>query len=182
MVMSSLWMRWVLAVALSVAAFVACWACLQFGFGADAAVALGWAILPFSVILALSGVWADDVRRTAEKNRANDGGRGGGLGGGGSGGASPRGGGGGGGSRRGYGGDGGRGGFPGGGAGGGGAGRKGGGHGGDGGDGMIRLTYQVPGEAEPRVTVIRPGMQIEGPESEVAKLGYPPTLPPPADA
>ena len=41
---------------------------------------------------------------------------------------------------------------------------------------MIRLTYQLPGEAEPRVTVVRPGMQIEGPESEVAKLGYPPTV------
>ena len=51
----------------------------------------------------------------------------------------------------------------------------------DGRDGMIRLTYQVPGEAEPRVTVLR-GMQIEGPESEVAKLGYPPTLPPPPGA
>lgn len=82
------------------------------------------------------------------------GGQGGGPGGGGGGGGSP---------------------FGGAGGGGGGAGREGGGRGGDGGSGMVRLTYQVPGEAEPRVTVCTREFMIEGPESEVAKLGFPPT-------
>jgi hypothetical protein len=99
-------------------------------------------------------------------------------------GASPFGGGGGagggdGGRRRG--GDGGDGGFPGGGAGAGGGGDEGGGRGGNGGDGMIRLTYPVPGEAEPRVTILLRDRVIEGPESEVAKLGFPPTPPPSSD-
>jgi hypothetical protein len=67
--MSKLWIRWVLAVTLSVLAFVVCWACLQFGVHADPPVALGWAILPFSVVLALSGVWADSVRRNADQDR-----------------------------------------------------------------------------------------------------------------
>ena len=113
------------------------------------------------------------------------GGHGGGLGGGGGGGASPFGGGGGAGGGdggRGCGGDGGHGGPPGGGGGGGGAGAEGGGRGGDGGPGMVRLTYQVPGEDEPRVAVFLPDRRIEGPESEVAKLGFPPTPPAPADA
>jgi hypothetical protein len=105
------------------------------------------------------------------------GGRGGGPGGGEGGGASPFGGGGGAGggdSSHGRGGDGGHGGFPGGGAGGGGAGQEGGGRGGDGAPGMVRLTYQIPGENEPRVAVFLPGVKIEGPESEVTKLGFPP--------
>jgi len=68
-ILSNLWTRWVLVVCLSAAAFVACWACLQFGVHADTAVALGWAILPFSIILALGGVWADSVRRNADKSR-----------------------------------------------------------------------------------------------------------------
>jgi hypothetical protein len=228
-ILSNLWMRWVLAVTLSAAAFVACWACLQFGVHADTPVALGWAILPFSVVLALAGVWADNVRRTADKSRVRPGatttgpgkyavdaqsgqgvqvgegnvqnntftaptppstprtgGQGGGPGGGGGGGGSPFGGGGGaggGGSSRGRGGGGGHGGLPGGGGGGGGFGPEGGGRGGDGAPGMIRLTYQVPGEDEPRVTVFVPGLRIEGPESEVAKLGFPPTPPlPPSGA
>jgi hypothetical protein len=111
-----------------------------------------------------------------------DGGYGGGPRGGGGGGrgAGPFGGGagagGGDGGRR-RGGPGGHGGFPGGGAGGGGGGDEGGGPGGNGGDGMVRLTYQVPGEAEPRVTVFLPDRVIEGPQSEVAKLGFPPTPP-----
>jgi hypothetical protein len=106
----------------------------------------------------------------------------GGPGGGGGGGASPFGGGGGGGgggsSSDGPGGDGGHGGFPGGGGGGGGAGPKGGGRGGNGADGMVRLTYQIPGEDEPRVAVFQHGLKIEGPQSEVAKLGFPPIPPP----
>jgi hypothetical protein len=104
------------------------------------------------------------------------GGQGGGPGGGGGGGASPfggGGGGGGGGSSNGPGGDGGRGGWPGGGGGGGGAGPEGGGRGGDGGSGMVRLTYRLEGEDEPRVTVFLPGFKIEGKESEVGKLGFP---------
>lgn len=114
------------------------------------------------------------------------GGYGGGLRGGGGGGrgAGPYGGGagagGGDGGRR-RGGDGGDGGFPGGGAGGGGGGGEGGGRGGNGADGMIRLTYPVPGEPEPRVTIFLRDRVIEGPESEVAKLGFPPTPPPESD-
>ena len=69
--MSKLWMRWVFAVMLSVMAFVLCWACLEFGAHVDAPVALGWAILPFSVVLALSGVWADGARRDSDKSRVH---------------------------------------------------------------------------------------------------------------
>jgi hypothetical protein len=65
--LSKLWVRWFLAVTLSAMVFAVCWACLQFGAHVDAAVALGWAVLPFSVVLALSGVWADGVRRDADK-------------------------------------------------------------------------------------------------------------------
>jgi hypothetical protein len=64
---SNLWARWVAAVTLSALAFVLCWACLLFGVHAGSAVALGWAILPFSVALTLSAVWADSVRRDADK-------------------------------------------------------------------------------------------------------------------
>jgi len=60
-------MRWIGAAILAVAVFVACWAVLQFGFDLDAPVALGWAIIPFSVFMALGGFWADrsskDVHR-----------------------------------------------------------------------------------------------------------------------
>jgi hypothetical protein len=106
---------------------------------------------------------------------ASAGGHGGGVRGGGGGGAAPYGGGAGGGGDggRGRGGDGGHGG-PGGGGGGGGGGDEGGGRGGDGGPGMVRITYQVAGEPEPRVAVFLPDRRIEGPESEVAKLGFPP--------
>ena len=51
------------------AVFVACWACLEFGVHADLPVALEWAILPFSVVLALCGVWVVSVRRNVGKNR-----------------------------------------------------------------------------------------------------------------
>jgi hypothetical protein len=40
---------------------------------------------------------------------------------------------------------------------------------------MVRLTFQVPGEPEPRVRIILRDQVIEGPQSEVAKLGFPPT-------
>jgi hypothetical protein len=108
------------------------------------------------------------------------GGYGGGLrggGGGGHGGGPHAGGGGAGGGDGGHsgGGDGGDGGFPGGGAGGGGGGDDGGGQGGKGGDGMLRLTYQVPGEPEPHVRIFLTDRVIDGLESEVAKLGFPPT-------
>jgi PadR family transcriptional regulator PadR len=68
---------------------------LEFGLHADTAVGLGWAILPFSVVLALTGVWADNVRRTADRSQLRPppipaaGGQGGGPGGGGGGGGSP---------------------------------------------------------------------------------------------
>jgi hypothetical protein len=51
--MSNLWMRWIFAVVLSAMGFVLCWACLEFGAHVDAPVALGWVILPLSVVLAL---------------------------------------------------------------------------------------------------------------------------------
>jgi hypothetical protein len=54
-------------VALSAVAFVACWAGLEFGAHADTAVALGWAVLPFSTFSLLGGVWADRVRREADQ-------------------------------------------------------------------------------------------------------------------
>lgn len=178
--LSKLWIRWAFAVTLSSAAFVACWAILQVGAGVQTPVALGWAILPFSVVLPLSGLWADKVRkaegRTSVTLDPGGGGHGGGIAGGG--GASPLGGGGGGGggsssSSRGRGGDGGRGGSPGGGGGAGGAGRKRGGRGGDGGDGMVRITYQVEGEDERHVAVLLPDRQIEGTGSEMAERGFP---------
>jgi hypothetical protein len=110
------------------------------------------------------------------------GGHGGGPGGGGGGGASPFGGGGGaggGGSSKGPGGDGGHGGWPGGGGGGGGFGPEGGGRGGDGGSGMVRLTYRLNGEDESRVAVFLPGLKVEGKESDVTQLGFPPPPIPP---
>ena len=61
--LSKLWIRWAFAVTLSSAAFVACWAILQVGAGVQTRVALGWAILPFSVVLPLSGLWPDKVRK-----------------------------------------------------------------------------------------------------------------------
>jgi hypothetical protein len=66
--LSSLWVRWVVSVTLSVVAFVVCGACLDLGVHVTADVALGWAILPFSVVLALSGVWADGARRDVDKS------------------------------------------------------------------------------------------------------------------
>src|SRR5579859_3113975 len=66
--LSKPWVRWVIAVTLSVMAFIGCWASFQFGVRADTAVALGWAILPFSVVLALTGVWAHAVRRESDKD------------------------------------------------------------------------------------------------------------------
>ena len=57
---------------LAVAAFVTCWAGVQFGVGQEASVALGWAVLPFSVVLAVGGVWADNVRRSADGSSGKD--------------------------------------------------------------------------------------------------------------
>ena len=64
--MNNLWVRWSAAAAIALAAFLVCWASLQFAADLDAAVALGWAIVPFSVVLALGGVWADRARQTAD--------------------------------------------------------------------------------------------------------------------
>jgi hypothetical protein len=63
--MSILWMRWIFAVVLSAMGFILWWACLEFGAHVDAPVALGWAILPFSVVLVLSG---DDARQDSDKS------------------------------------------------------------------------------------------------------------------
>jgi len=46
--------------------------------------------------------------------------------------------------------------------------------GGAGACGMVRITYQIEGEEEPRVAVFLPGLKIEGRESDVAQLGFPP--------
>jgi hypothetical protein len=56
------------AATLATAAFLTCWACLQFGVGLVAPVALGWAVLPFTIVLTLSGVWADQARRNSDEN------------------------------------------------------------------------------------------------------------------
>jgi hypothetical protein len=45
---------------------------------------------------------------------------------------------------------------------------------GRGASGMARITYQVEGDEEPRVAVFLPGLKIEGRESDVAQLGFPP--------
>jgi hypothetical protein len=140
-----------------------------------------------------AGKYAVDVRdsqgvQIGDQNAQHNtftapGGGGPGGGGGGGGGASPFGGGGGGGggaSVYGPGGDGGPGGFPGGGGGGGGSGPEGGGRPGAGAPGMVRITYRVEGDDEPRVAVFLPGVKIEGTESEVAKLGFPPVPSPPS--
>lgn len=67
--MSKPWIRWLLAGDVSAAAFTTCWACVQFGLNAPTPVALGWAVLPFSVALAWGGVWADRSRREAAKSQ-----------------------------------------------------------------------------------------------------------------
>lgn len=145
----------------------------------------GWLAGKYNVEISDSqGVQFGDNNVQHNVFTAPGGGGPGGPGGGGGGGGSPLGGGGGGGggsSSNGHGGGGGDGGFPGGGGGGGGTGPEGGGQGGKGADGMVRLTYQIPGENEPRVAVFLPGLKIEGLESEVAKLGFPP-LPQPDPA
>jgi hypothetical protein len=46
--------------------------------------------------------------------------------------------------------------------------------GGAGACGMARITYQIEGEEEPRVAVFLPGLKIEGRESDVAQIGFPP--------
>lgn len=47
---------------------MACWACLRFAADIDTAAALGWAILPFSIIMPLVGIWADAARRETAKS------------------------------------------------------------------------------------------------------------------
>jgi hypothetical protein len=56
--MQNVWLRWIIASLLSIATFVTAWAILHFGFKFATGDALGWAVLPFSVVLALSGFWA----------------------------------------------------------------------------------------------------------------------------
>ena len=64
--MANLWLRWSLVAVAAVAAFVGCWALLQFGAGLAASDALGWAVVPLSVALALGGFWADQARKRSD--------------------------------------------------------------------------------------------------------------------
>ena len=63
------WSRWLTAITVSGLLFVLCWICLFFGFRVDNAVALGWAVLPFSIALTLGGAWASNARRNATNER-----------------------------------------------------------------------------------------------------------------
>lgn len=74
-ILNKQWVRWTLAAIMATTVFVVCWACLEFGVHADLPVSLGWAILPFSVVLALSGVRVVSVRRNVGKNRVLSGAR-----------------------------------------------------------------------------------------------------------
>jgi hypothetical protein len=55
---------------MGVTAFVGCWALLQFGAGVAASDALGWAVVPLSVVLALGGSWAEHARRRGEQSES----------------------------------------------------------------------------------------------------------------
>ncbi len=68
-IFSKLWACWALAATMASTVFVVCWACLEFGVHTYLPVALGWATLPFTVVLALSGLWLVSVRRNLGKNR-----------------------------------------------------------------------------------------------------------------
>lgn len=65
--MSSLGFRWTAVSSLAAASFAACWAILQFGEGVSGAEALGWAVVPLSIVLAVGGGWAEWARRKAER-------------------------------------------------------------------------------------------------------------------
>lgn len=64
----NVWRRWVAVVVAAIAAFVACWAVLALWVGLDEGVALGWAIVPFTVLLTIGGVWADRARSQREQS------------------------------------------------------------------------------------------------------------------
>lgn len=63
--MSNLWMGWIFAVVLSAIGFALCWACLEFGAHVAVPVALGQAIPPFSVVLALRAIPGRILTRAA---------------------------------------------------------------------------------------------------------------------
>jgi hypothetical protein len=71
--MKSLCGRWASVTVLAVAGFAGCWAILQFWDGVEAPVALGWAILPFSILMALGGAWADRARKDDQSESAPSG-------------------------------------------------------------------------------------------------------------
>ncbi len=66
--MASLRLRWALVTIAAVAAFVGCWAGLHFGGGVAAGDALGWAILPFSVVSLPGGFWAGRVGKRSDRS------------------------------------------------------------------------------------------------------------------
>jgi hypothetical protein len=57
--MANLRLRWSAVVCAAVLAFVAYWAVLKFLLSLSGGDALGWAVVPFSIVLALGGGWAD---------------------------------------------------------------------------------------------------------------------------
>lgn len=64
--MANFRLRWSVAACVAVLAFVACWAVLKFLVSFSGGDALGWAVVPFSIVLALGGGWADQARRHGE--------------------------------------------------------------------------------------------------------------------
>jgi hypothetical protein len=62
----SLWLRWLAAASAALITFVLFWAVLHFAVDVPTADALGWAAAPFTVVLAVAGVWADQPRRQGE--------------------------------------------------------------------------------------------------------------------
>ena len=56
--MQNVWLRWIVASLLSITTFTGVWVILHFGFRVTSGDALGWTVLPFTVISGLSGFWA----------------------------------------------------------------------------------------------------------------------------
>jgi hypothetical protein len=54
----NVWLRWLIASLLAIATFAATWVTLHFGFSVASGDALGWTVLPFTVVSGLSGFWA----------------------------------------------------------------------------------------------------------------------------
>jgi hypothetical protein len=71
--MSNPWGRLGSTILAASAAFVACWAILQFVAGVDTTVGLGWAIVPFTIMLTIGGLWADQARKAAKQGEPSTG-------------------------------------------------------------------------------------------------------------